>query len=351
MTTYRYEDLLAFATRLLEQTGLNRERAGVLAEVFLEADLLGFSTHGLNRIKSNIDWLLSGETRCDGEPEVLVDRGAVISWDGNNLPGPYLVRSALSLACERAKQFGQVSMVIRHAQHIACLAAYLLQAVEQGLVVQMICSSPGDRCVSPHGSHEPVFSPNPFAFAAPTKGLPILIDMSLSVVAEGKVAQAQRDGVLLDEAILKDAAGNPSRDPAAYWSDPKGAIMPLGGLGHGYKGYGLCLWSEVMTMALANYGRADNPDYSEENSVFIQVWDPAAFGSLEGFIRESEKLVSLCRRAEVAESDPPVRVPGEQAMQRRERQLQEGLTLKPAIIEDLIALADQLKVDHPFRAG
>ena len=346
MTTQRYKanDLIKLARRLFSVVGLPPDRAATVAETFVEADLLGFSTHGLNRVPANIEWLQKGETQTTAEPTILVDRGGIVSWDANQLPGPYIVTRGVELACERARQFGQSSVIMRRAQHIACLAAYLMKAVDQGLVIQIICSTPGDRCVSAFGGSEPIFSPNPFAFAAPTGKGAILIDMSLSIVAEGRVAKAQSEGSLMGSECLKNNQGEPSNNPADYWDQPRGSIMPVGGLDHGYKGYGLCLWSELMTMALGNFGRADTPPFSEENSVIIQVFDPEVFGSLERFEKEANYLAERCRKSRVSESDPDVRVPGDRALSLRKKQLVDGVEIDDRIMAGITLLAAKLGI-------
>jgi L-lactate dehydrogenase len=218
---------------------------------------------------------------------------------------------------------------------------------EQGLVVQIIASCPDDRCVSPFGGHEAILSPNPFAFGVPTESDPILIDFSLSIVAEGYVGRALSSGEKLASHCLKDSQGNVSNDPNDYWSDPRGSIMPIGGVDHGYKGYGLCLWNELLTLALGNYGRADSTRFSEENSVFIQVIDPQAFGSLEDFQREAQFLADLCRDSRTRPADPPVRVPGDRALARHREQLTQGVFLYPSILEDLRPWAEKLNVSMP----
>ena len=70
---YSYQSLLDFGTSLFEATGLSHQRARTMASVFLEADLLGFTTHGMNRISHNLQWLQDGVSRMQGEPEVLAE--------------------------------------------------------------------------------------------------------------------------------------------------------------------------------------------------------------------------------------------------------------------------------------
>lgn len=345
---YSYRELSRFVTALFEGAGLPAERAAVMAEVFIEGDLLGFTTHGTNRVVSNLQWLESGESRVDGEPEVLADRGSVFNWDANFLPGPWVVSKALEELMVRVADRGVVAATLRRSQHIASLAAYCPKVVEAGYVVMMTCSTPAENTVNPYGGIDPVFSANPLAFAAPADDHPLLIDISLSITAGGYVARAMRENRRLPEPCLLDNEGRPTDDPTAFFTDPPGSIMPIGGMGHGYKGYALCMMSEVLSMALGGYGRADTPTGDgEANSVFIQVIDPAAFVEPHAFRREVAATRELCRQSRVSAGAPQLRVPGQRAWQRRREQLEHGVELYSSILEDIRPWAEKLGVDLP----
>jgi len=49
MNTPRYqaEDLVRFATALLDKAGLEADKSKVVAEILVDGDLLGHTTHGL----------------------------------------------------------------------------------------------------------------------------------------------------------------------------------------------------------------------------------------------------------------------------------------------------------------
>lgn len=327
--------------------GLPGERADVLGEVFLEADLMGFSTHGLNRVPHNLRWLLEGESRARGEPEVLADRGALFNWDANFLPGPWVVRQALDTAMSRVAEYGVVTATLRRSQHIACLAAYLPRVVEAGYAVLMTCATPAENTVSAFGGITPLFSANPIAFAAPGEDCPLLFDISMSITAGGYVARARREGKAMPEPCLKNSQGEVTDDPAAL--DEGGSIMPIGGASHGYKGAALSLLTEVLSMALGGYGRADAnaAEDGEANSVFLQVIDPGAFTAPENFRRQLAALQQLCEQSAVAAGVPPVRFPGRRAWELRQRQLAEGVELYPTIMQDLAPWAERLAVSLP----
>ena len=345
---YSATTLIAFAAQLFERAGLSANRAEVLASIFLEADLLGFSTHGMQRVPSNLQWLQSGESAANGDHQVLVDLPCLFSWDARMLPGPWICSVAIDAAIEKAQSQGVAVGVLRRSQHAACLAAYLPEILENNLVGILIASTPAEGNVCAHGGIDPVFSPNPFAMAIPAPDEPVLFDISLSVTAFGKVTRALREGVPLPENCLKNRQGNVSNDPATMFTEPPGAILPIGGITHGYKGFALNIMSEVLTMALSGYGRSNvNAGEPEANSLFILVLDPEKFGTLASFEQEVAFLRKLCEDSQVRDGDPAVRMPGSRAWSLRTEQLKNGVELYPSIIEDIAPWAERLGVALP----
>ena len=156
-----------------------------------------------------------------------------------------------------ARSCGTGTVAIRRSHHIACLAAYLTRATEQGLMIVLACSDPNSASVAPHGGTRAVFTPDPLALGFPTAGEPVLVDISASLTTNGMTGRLHRQGKTLASAWLLDAAGNASADPAVLFTNPPGTILPLGGLDAGHKGYGLALLVESLTGGLAGFGRAD----------------------------------------------------------------------------------------------
>ncbi|MFI2811721.1 MULTISPECIES: Ldh family oxidoreductase [Microbulbifer] len=345
-TRYSAAELHEFATRLFQAAGLAQERAAVMANIFLQADLLGFTTHGLNRVPHNLDWLQSGESRAKGEPVELSDRGNCFNWDANFLPGPWVLSQAVGLALQRVEEHGVVTATIRRSQHIACLAAYLPPVIEAGCVAILTCSTPAENTVSPQGGRAPLFSANPLAFAAPAGEYPLLFDISMSVTAGGYVARAAREGRKMPQACLKDSEGRLSDDPAAFQDG--GSILPVGGADHGYKGAALSAMLEVLSMGLGGYGRADETASGDDeaNSVFLQIIDPRAFGPQSDFLRQTRALCHLWEN-NPSDGGGEVRVPGQRAWHARTEQLRDGVSLYPSIMEDIRPWAEKLGVAIP----
>ncbi len=110
---------------MLAAAGMDEEKSQVVAEVLVEADMIGHHTHGVGLVPWYLDALASGELVGRGDHTVVADRGSCITWNGNGLPGPWLVTRALDLASERAAQYGVVTLAISRSHHTGALAAYL----------------------------------------------------------------------------------------------------------------------------------------------------------------------------------------------------------------------------------
>jgi L-lactate dehydrogenase len=281
-----------------------------------------------------------------GEPRVIADFPAAITWDGNRLPGPWLVLRALEIAMARARQNGTCTVAIRRSHHIACLASYLKRATDRGFLAILTCSDPTARGVAPHGGRRDVITPNPIAAAWPTGGDPVILDISMSIATNALTRRTANEGRMFPGQWLVDSAGNPTNDPAAAFTDPPGAILPLGGADHGHKGYALGLLVEALTGALAGHGRADPPEGWSAN-VLLQVFDPALFGGETDFLRQTSQVADACRATPPRPGFDRVRLPGEAGLGRRAAQLASGVELHPGIMPALAPWARKLGVVLP----
>jgi LDH2 family malate/lactate/ureidoglycolate dehydrogenase len=346
--TARYPagELVAFATRLLAGAGLPDDRARVVAEVLVEADLLGHTTHGLDMLARYLREIETGSMARTGEPEVLRDRGSALVWDGRRLPGPWLTKRAIDAARARLKQHPTATVVVRRSHHIGCLQAYLRPVAGEGLVILLTCSDPSGAGVTPHGGIASRITPNPLAAGFPTEGEPVLLDVSTSTTTNALTKRLAESRGRLPGPWIVDAEGTATDDPAALFGERPGAILPLGGLDLGHKGFALALLVEALTSGLAGHGRADEPK-EWGASVFLQLIDPEAFGGGAAFHRETGKLAAICRGTPVKAGAPPVRLPGERALQKRALQLRQGVDLFPTVLAALRPWAQRLGVPLP----
>ena len=348
MTPLRFaaQALENFAFALLTQAGLAKPQAEVTAHILVEGDLMGHDTHGLALLAPYLKEIESGSMTRSGEPTVLSDRGASVLWDGQRLPGPWLVCSGIDMLIPRAQKFGSATLVIRRSHHIACLAAYLVRATDAGFMLLLASSDAASQSVAPHGGTRAVMTPNPIAAGIPSSTTPFLVDISSSITTNGLCGRMQKAGQQFEQEWLLDAQGRPSRDPAVLATKPPGTILPLGGLTSGYKGFGMALIVEALTAGLAGRGRADAIE-GWGATVYLTLHDPSAFGGMEDFKRQTDWVARESR------SNPPrpgidaVRMPGDRGLALKASQHAQGIALHPTIPPMLEDCAKRYGLEMP----
>jgi LDH2 family malate/lactate/ureidoglycolate dehydrogenase len=346
---YAASALLRYAQQLLGAAGMPADKAQAVAEVLVEGDLMGHTTHGLALLAGYLREIEAGSMRVEGEPEVVADAPAALTWDGRRLPGPWLVLRAMAAATERARRLGTGTVVIRRSHHIASLASYHERATRDGLVLVLACSDPNNASVAPYGGLDPVFTPNPISAGFPTPAAPVVVDISTSATTNGLTTRLHNEGGKLPAEWVIDGQGRPSNDPSVLFKEPKGTILPLGGLDSGHKGYGLSLLVEALTAGLAGHGRAD-PGEGWGATVFLQVIDPAAFAGLAAFNRQTGELARLCHTSRPATAGKPVRLPGERGLELAREQREAGVALHPSILPALRPWAEKFAIEVPGAA-
>jgi L-lactate dehydrogenase len=311
---------------------------------------MGHTTHGLALLPGYLAELEKGTMRKDGAPDVVASRAGAQTWDGRRLPGPWLTLRALDTAADMAQACGTGTVVVRRSHHVACLAAYLRRATDRGLMMLLASSDPAGASVAPFGGVSPVFTPNPIAAGIPTEGEPILLDISASYTTNGLTQRLYKAGEKLPHAWIQDASGTPTDDPTVLFHEPKGTLLPLGGVEAGHKGFALALLIEALTAGLTGFGRADPPE-GWGATVFVQVLDPQAFGGREAFLRQTQWLAEACHEAKPRPGVERVRLPGERGLALMRAQSAMGIRLHPSILPALEPWAAKLGVAVPMAAG
>jgi LDH2 family malate/lactate/ureidoglycolate dehydrogenase len=334
--------LTDFAKAALHKAGLPDEPAGSVARGLVEADLLGHTTHGLALLADYVEEIVEGRMETDGRPSVVHERGAAAAWDARRLPGIWTTELAIEAAVERARRLGLGAIALKRSHHIACLAAFLESPARAGIAVLVFSSDPGDSKVAPFGGVTPVLMPDPIAAGLPADPDPIMIDISTSITTMAMTNRTKREGRKLPGRWLLSAAGEATDDPNVVGAG--GTLLPIGGLDHGHKGFGLGLLVEMLTQGLSGYGRADRP--SEWGaSVLVLAIDPEAFGGRQAFLRQSSFIAQACRDAKPL--DTPVRLPGAAGLARKRRALAEGVARSPEIVSSLTELSHRLGIAMP----
>lgn len=336
--------LTDFAEAALSRAGLPKDPAVSVARGLVEADLLGHTTHGLALLADYVEELTEGRMEKAGRPETVHERGAVATWDARRLPGIWTTELAIAASVERARRLGLGAIALRRSHHIACLAAFLEAPAREGIAVLVFSSDPAESKVAPFGGVTPVLMPDPIAAGLPAEPDPVMIDISTSITTMGLTNRTRREGGKLPGRWLLSADGEATDDPNVVGAG--GALLPVGGLDHGHKGFGLGLLVEMLTQGLSGYGRVDQPtDWGA--AVLVMAIDPEAFGGRDAFLRQSGFIAQACRDARPLAKNAPVRLPGAAGLARKRRALAEGVALSPEIVSSLTDLSRRLGIVLP----
>jgi (2R)-3-sulfolactate dehydrogenase (NADP+) len=318
----------------LQAAGANPAMAQATARALVLAEAQGLASHGLSRVAQYSGHLRNGRVNGAATPMVIKSRGAAAVVDAQEGLAFAACELAVQEAIARSREFGISVVGVTNSHHCGVVVDHLRAAAEAGMVGLGFANSPSAMPAA--GGKHPIFGTNPIAAIFPRRGavVPLMIDLSLSEVARGKLMVAAKDGKAIPTGWALDAQGNPTTDPKAGLD---GSMLPIGAASSS-KGAMLALVVELLVTALigANFGFEASSFFVDEGNrprigqSFIVI-DPDALAGREGFLDRVEVLV---REMLV---DDGVRLPGA----RREALLvsaqAEGLNLGDAMLKSLQA--------------
>ena len=312
MPTFTPNELIEHATAVLVAAGTPEDKAGLVAGLLVEANEAGHDSHGVIRLPQYLAAVEKKEIVPDAEVEIVRQTGIMAVVEGNWGFGQVTMSRATQLGLDKARQTGMAAVAVRQANHIGRLGSYVDQIARQGMVGMMFVNAVGvpQFRMAPWGGIEPRLVTDPLAFGIPRSSGPIVIDMTTTVVAEGKVRIARNRGVETPDGWLLNSRGEPTNDPNDLYSDPPGSILPLGGAAAGHKGYALNVALELIAGILTGSGYIGK-DNRLRNGVLLIVIDVEQFLPLDEFFEESEKFVAHVKSSPPAEGFDDILMPGE----------------------------------------
>ena len=190
-------------------------------------------------------------------------------------------------------------------------------------------------------------TPNPIAMGYPGTPNAVLVDISASITTTSMTRQKFARKELFEHPWLQDDQGLPTRDPAVLENTtPRGALLPLGGLEYGHKGFGLGLMVEALSQGLSGEGRKNGPK-RWGGSTFVQVISPDAFSGADVFAEQMDYLSERCRSNRPIDAAQPVRMPGDQAARGIAAARQGGIAFDVTTWQALAQWASKLGVALP----
>lgn len=322
MRTFSPAELTDIAVRILRRIATNDDDTQTVAEHLVSAQLAGHDSHGIIRIPQYHQHAREGRLNVAAKVEVERETPATALLNGNWTWGQVIAKRAMDMAIEKARHRHIAAVGARQCYHIGRVGSYALMAAEAGFIAQIWCNGHGIVRVAPWGGAEARLATNPIAVAIPTSGRPILVDITTSVVAEGKVRLAKNKGVNVPDGWLLDKHGQPTNDPSTLYDN--GTLLPFGGpVGH--KGFGLGLAVDLLGGALTGAGCGAMSKEKIGNGLFIEVIDPSAFVERAEFLRRVDDYAAYIRSAKPAPGVKEILLPGEPEFSMEEQRRRDGI--------------------------
>jgi uncharacterized oxidoreductase len=195
--------------------------------------------------------------------------------------------------------------------------------------------------VAPFNGRDARFSTNPICVAMPgtPSTPPIVLDMATSRIAFGKVKVAHNAGKRVPAGSLIDSDGKPTEDPGAMFTDPRGALLPVGE----HKGFGLALICDLLGGILTGGGTMQpaNPRPGGiVNNMLSVIIDPARLVDQMWLSAELDAVIAYVKSSRPGISGKAVVVAGDPERAMRNQRLREGIPMNKTTWEE-ITLAGQ----------
>ena len=309
----------------------SRDNAVRVADALIGAELAGQGGHGLRRCAAYSAQARAGKVDGHATPRLTRTRPGAVHIDaarGFAYPAFDLAVPAL---VEMAHGQGIAIAGIHRSHHAGVTGLTVERLADAGLVALMFANAPA--AISPWGANRPLYGTDPIAFACPVEGEePIVIDLSLSKVARGKIMAASQKGEPIPEGWALDRDGRPTTDAREAMA---GTMLPFGDA----KGTALALMVELLAAGLtgANFAYEQTSLFDDKGGPpgtgqAIIAIDPGAFGGVRALGRFAEM-------ADAIRQSTGARVPGARRHETRARLMRDGLPLDSALLDEISEIA------------
>lgn len=331
--TVTIDELHDLSISILVAHNTSKSNAVKVADAIVAAEIDGQKGHGVSRLPHYAAQSATGKVNGHAVPNATQVGDAAWRIDACSGFAFPAIDLAIEKLSESASKSGIAMAGIHHSHHFGQAGYHVEALAESGLIGIAFSNSP--KAIAPWGGSEGIFGTNPVAFAAPRRGHPpLVIDLSLSKVARGKVMVAAQNNQPIPEGWALDADGLPTTDAKAAL---EGTMLPMGDA----KGAALVLMVEILAAALtsSHFGYEANSFFTEDGpppgvGQFLIAIDPSPISG-NGFHERLETLI------EAILSQEGTRLPGAGKIKARQQARENGLTLVSSLFEQLQSLKNK----------
>lgn len=349
------EQLREFSTGVFEWCGVPEEDARLAADVLATADLRGIDTHGVARLGQYFEMFERGWINPRPQLRIVRETPATATVDGDNGLGLVVGPRANAIAMDKADAVGTGSVAVSNSNHFGIGEYYPLQGLPRDIIVWAMTNSPPQ--VAPLWGAEKMLGTNPMAIAFPAgEEPPMVIDITTSAMAFGKVEHAARKGERIPEGCAVDRDGRMTTDPSEMLNG--GALLPLGSdfQRGAHKGYCLAAMVDMLAAVLsgANWGPYPPPFPANLPAPpryvgkgvghFFLALRVDAFIDPDEFRRQADDWIRTLRGTRPAVGTTGPIIPGDPNRRAEETRRVEGVPVIAPVVERLRELSGRTGV-------
>ena len=343
-----------FSTDILTRTtadifsaaGMREEEALIVATLLVDANCAGHDSHGVIRVSQYLSQINAGDIVPDAEVEIVRETPILAVLDAHWGFGQVSMSRGVDLGLAKAKASGMASIAVHRANHVGRLGSYVEHIARENVVAQLFVNGTPTCRMAPWGGREARHGTNPVAIAFPSRdGEPVVLDMTTSAVAEGKVRVARNRGEHVPEGWLLDAEDKPTNDPSTLYGEPGGTILPLGGsLGH--KGYGLNIAVELLAGALGGAGCLGK-ERQFRNGALLLLIDIEQMVGLDAYFAEADDYIAFVKSSATAPGFDSILMPGEIELAMKRQRMLEGIFVEDETWQQIVESAAAVGAEVP----
>ncbi len=343
--------------------GVPEEDAEIVVDVLLESDRRGIESHGCNRFKPfYIDRIRAGIQNPVTNFEIIRETPTTAVVDGNDGMGQVIGCKAMSIAVEKAKQYGMGMIAVRNSCHYGIAGYYTTMATKAGCIG--ITGTNARPTVAPTFGVEGMFGTNPLTIGIPTdEEFDFNIDCATSITQNGKLEYYDRIGESVYHGTVINADGNSVEGDAGAALkkilNGSAALTTLGGIGEelgGYKGFGYAMVVELLSSVLqdGNYGKNINGKDKDGNlrpyhlgHFFIAI-DTDHFLGEELCRKKSGDIIRSVRASKKQPGHDRIYTAGEKEWNVWQQRKDSGVPINESVQSEFSKVRDELKLSYKF---
>ena len=333
--------LVELVTAIMHAGGCDATEAATVARRLVDSNLVGHDSHGVIRVGKYLEWVRAGWLVPNRVPTVVFENDAIAIVDGNRGFGQVVGEFAGRLGTRKAATSGIAMVGLRNCGHLGRVGDWAELAAAHGQVSLHFLNTSGAQRVAPFGGSDRRLSTNPITIGVPVAGGDsVILDVTTSSVAEGKLFVAINKGEAVPPGWIIDKHGRPTTDPKEFYDG--GALLTVGA----HKGSGLSIVVDLLAGALSTGKSSDPEDTVIRNNMLSIYIAPAVYDREHAVSGEISRFVAWVKASPPAVSGQPVLMPGEVERRTRAARTAEGIVVDDKTWADILDAAYSVGVER-----